>query len=399
MNNFKNILEFEYGRAIKSKSFIITNLILAIIGVAAVFIPNIIAFFGGEETENISELSNIAIVDNTGIFTDNILASHLNANFSRNYTNLDELLEAIEYGNYNLGIYFIGERDYILVFENSLAGPAYTNDIENMVREIYVLNEFGEAAVDILNVYVNANFIPVGGAGFLVGHIFNTLIMITLAFGASAISMSIINEKTSKVVEILFTSTTPQIIVTAKVTAGILIMFTKIALIILPFIIAMILTESEILNFLSPEVLATLLDPINYIYIFIIFLVAFVSYSFLYACLSAMVNDASEAGNVQMLPTMLLMGSYYLGIIVAGNTSWVSDSVLTIASFFPFISPLILIVRITSLGMETGLLILAILANIIYMALTILLSIKIYTKYISSKGENPLKKLLKMKSA
>jgi len=113
----------------------------------------------------------------------------------------------------------------------------------------------------------------------------------------------------------------------------------------------------------------------------------------LYAGLSAMVNDAQEVGNVQMFPSLLMVGGYYLGIAISGNPAWLNDAILNFVTFFPFISPLVLITRITSTGLDTVLIIAAIAANIVYTILTIMISIKIYTKYISSKGENPLKKL------
>ena len=392
MNNFKNIVAFEYGLVVKSKSFLISTFIFSIIGILVVFIPNIIAFFEGFGGNNVDTVQ-IAVIDDTGIFTDNILSAHMDAVFSRNFENAEALMYAVENQGYDLGIYFVTPSDYILVFENSLAGPIYAETIENLVRETYVLHAYGNAALGILNVEVNGSFIPVGGAGFIVGHIFNTAIFFLLVFGASAISMSIVNEKTSKIVELLFTSTTPQAIVSGKVVAAMLVIFTRVGIMILPFLISMVLTGSEVLAFFSPEMLATLLDPIVYLYVIVIFILAFISYSFLYAGLSAMVNDAQEVGNVQMLPSLLMVGSYYFGMAISGNPTWLNDGILNFATFFPFVSPLVLITRITSTGLSTYIIIAAIIANIIYTILTIMISIKIYTKYISSKGINPLKKL------
>ena len=391
MNNFKNILAFEYGLVVKSKSFLISTLIFALIGLLVVFIPNIIALFEGFGSTD--ETVQIAIIDDTGIFTDNLLSQHMDATFSRNFANAEELMNAVERNDYDLGIYFITASDYILVFENSLAGPIYADTVETLVRETYVLHAYGQGALSILNIEVNANLIPVGGAGFIVGHLFNTAIFFLLVFGASAISMSIVNEKTSKIVELLFTSTTPKAIVSGKVVASMLLILTRVALMLLPFIIGMVVTGSEILAFFSPEMLVTLLDPVVYVYVIVIFLLAFTSYAFLYAGLSAMVNDAQEVGNVQMFPSLLMVGGYYLGIAISGNPAWLNDAILNFVTFFPFISPLVLITRITSTGLDTVLIIAAIAANIVYTILTIMISIKIYTKYISSKGENPLKKL------
>ena len=397
MNNLKNIIAFEYGLVIKNKAFIITTLIFAILGVVSLFIPDIINFFSGGDdnlygNESVGEPVQIAVIDDTNIFTDALLSEEMNANFSRNFSNIEDIVYAVEGQNYSLGIYFISPLDYVLVFENSIVGPMYADVIERMVRETYVINTYGSAALEILNTAVNTTFIPVGGAGFVVGQIVSLVIFLMIIYGASSISMSIVNEKTSKIVEVLFTSATPAAIIIGKVISGILIIFTRVTVIIAPFVIGMILTGSDLLHFLSPQVLGMLLDPVLWIYTVIIFFIAFISYGFLYAGLSAMANDASEASSVQTLPSLLLVGSYYFSILMAANPPWLSELILNIATFFPFISPIVLITRMTSLTMDTYMILLAIAANIVYAVLGIFISIKLYERYISSKGENPLKK-------
>ena len=402
MRNLKNIISFEYLAIVKTKSFIITMGILFLVAFLLGVIPLIINLFSGIfESDDITQ--NIAIIDNTGNFNNEVLSMYLPGYEFVFYSSddLNHVKESVEGGYYDLGLYFVTPISYMVIFDNNVAGPQHIFEIEAMVIESYqmlFLTNYGvtaNAITEMQSINVEAVLIPVGGAGFWIGYIASFLIFFPLVFSGSIIGMSIVNEKTSKTVELLFTSASPIEIIVGKVIATGLVIFTQVVILLFAGILSLYVSDNNLLQFLSPEMFEVLTDPIIYFYVLILFICAFVSFSFIFAAFSATVKDVQEASSINALPNSLLVGGFYLGLMVSVNPAWLTPQLINIISFIPFLSPFVMIVRITSFVVPQVEILISIAVNIVYMVIAAIICAKIYKKHIMNYGQSSglLKKL------
>lgn len=397
MKNVKNVFLFEYLGAVKLKSFLVTMIIVAIVSAGFAFLPTILDFadgmFGGDDAQVTRE---IAVIDNTGLFTDQLLAQHLNAVFHRGHSDIDTITTGIEAGDYDLGVVFMTPTEYMLVFETNLTGPLYMNTIRSLVLEQYVATQFGQVGLDALSAEVTSHFVPVGGGGFFVGYILAFIVfMIVQLFGAG-IGVAIVQEKTTKVVEVLFTSATPREIVIGKVAAYIAVTATFLIVAFAPYLLISAITgENAVATMLSPEILNAF-SPVVIFAIIAFLFIYLISILFLYAMFSATAKDAQEAQQVQMVPSLIHTAALMLAIFgVAMNPDWMTSTLLDILGFIPVLAPMSMVVRITSLSAPDAYIIASVVANFVYMLALGGLATWMYARFIMYNGAKPFKNLFK----
>ena len=395
MNNLKTVIAFEYLNVVKSKSFIITAVIFMLLVIGLAFMPNIISFFSDRGEGNQVQVQQAAIIDDTGFFTDEVLANYFpQYSWSRyQIEDFEAVVQSVEAGDYELGVHFVTQTAYTLIFETGLDGAPHVNQFEAMMRETYQKTYLLAQGLEIgsieqvMYIDIEANFISVGGAGFWVGYVALILVFFPLVMGGSLIGMSVVSEKTSKTVELLFTSAKPITIMTGKVIAGGLAIITQFAPIIATALIAISFTNNDLFGLLSPEVLAALMDPLMYVYVFIFALCAYVTFAFMYAAFASTVRDAQEAQSVQTIPSLLLVAAFYLGLMVSMRPAWLSETILNVISYIPIISPFVMIVRVTSYVLPTYQILIAIGVNILTLVLIAMISAKIYKSFIMNYGQ------------
>jgi len=183
------------------------------------------------------------------------------------------------------------------------------------------------------------------GAGFAMVFIIAFLIYMTVLLYGQVVMGAIIEEKETRIAEILFSSVRPFQIMFGKLI-GVSLMaltqlmiwgvaFAAIALYVVP---AMTAQGFEGVNL--PR-----LPPFFVIYFFLFFLLGYFIYATLYVLIGSMVTTAQEGGQMAMPVIFLLMAGLYLAfaVIRAPNSSfafWVS--------MVPFFSPITMMVRIVS---------------------------------------------------
>ncbi|MCL1996145.1 MAG: ABC transporter permease [Defluviitaleaceae bacterium] len=424
MKNIKHVISFEYMSIVKTKSFIIVLALMMIVAVGASFLPVIIGFFGnvfggnGEQNGDITADnqvvdiapgSQIAVIDRTSLFTNDLLLQYMPDGSFVNYTEQDVnfITQAVEEGHYIAGLYFVTPLSFMVIFQNTLAGPqalAWVNQMvvteyrNQLLAEHNLTQSMLDFIVQLEEVSAQPIFVPVGGLGFAVGYIVNFLIFFPLVFGGSIIAMAVINEKTSKTVELIFTSAKPSVIIVGKVIAATLVIFTQIIAVAGSALLGLRLTNNYLLQLLSPEILAELATPITYLYVGVFFVLAFFTFSFMFAAFAATVRDVQESSSATLIPTMIMLGGFYTGLAISMNTGWLNPLLIDIFSFAPFTSPFAMTIRITAFFVPTHQILLAIGVNVIYTVAVAFLSIKIYKKNIMAYGQkNSFFSLLKAK--
>jgi ABC-2 type transport system permease protein len=164
-----------------------------------------------------------------------------------------------------------------------------------------------------------------------------------LMYGQTILS-AVVEEKTTRVVEVLFSSTNAFTRMGGKLIGVSLVGMTQYALWALLFAGASLYGAGAVaaggMDFAMPSV-----PPVFALYALLFFLLGFYVYATLYAIVGAMVTTEKEGGQLAFPVIMLLMAAIYLAFPVirspgSGFAFWVS--------MIPFFSPITMIVRIVT---------------------------------------------------
>ncbi|MFK4761927.1 ABC transporter permease [Microbacterium sp. ZW T5_45] len=149
-------------------------------------------------------------------------------------------------------------------------------------------------------------------------------LMAASTFGGT-IAQSVVEEKQTRVVEILLSSISARTLLAGKVIGNTILAMAQILAIAAVATIGLIVTGQN-------EVLSSLGAPIVWFAVF--FLFGFVLLASLFAAAASMVSRQEDVGSTTMPITMLVMAPYILVIVFNDNSL-----VLTIMSYVPFSAP------------------------------------------------------------
>jgi ABC-2 type transport system permease protein len=183
------------------------------------------------------------------------------------------------------------------------------------------------------------------GAGFAMVFIIAFLIYITILLYGQVVLGAIIEEKETRIAEILFSSVRPFQIMIGKLIGVSLMGLTQLMIWGLAFgalalYVVPVISAQGMKGINLPH-----LPPFFFIYFFLFFVLGYFMYATIYALVGSMVTTSQEGGQMAMPVVFLLMAGLYLAfpVIRAPNSSfafWVS--------MFPFFAPITMMVRIVS---------------------------------------------------
>lgn len=169
------------------------------------------------------------------------------------------------------------------------------------------------------------------GAGFIVG----ILLFVSILSGGTRVAAGVVEEKTSRVVELLLATMRPTQLLAGKVIGNILVGLVEIGVIVLTAV-AVVWT----FGIVDPEHLNIGVTAIS---VLAWFLVGFSTYALILAGASSTVSRQEEVGSVTGPVTALMMVPYVLGLTLAvwdpGNTIVQVSSY--VPGFAPFIMPIL----------------------------------------------------------
>jgi ABC-2 type transport system permease protein len=170
--------------------------------------------------------------------------------------------------------------------------------------------------------------------------LFFLMYMVILLYGMN-VARSIIEEKTSRVFEVLLATIKPEEMMAGKVIGVGSVGLTQVAVWLLT---AVILTSSSIVGALAGGNVHVSLSPMQIIFFVVYFLLGYLLYSSVAAALGAMVNSEQELQQLNMILVMPLAGCMFALAPVITNPNGLIARVI---SFIPFCTPLIMYLRIS----------------------------------------------------
>ncbi len=170
------------------------------------------------------------------------------------------------------------------------------------------------------------------GLRYLVSLIFGLLFMMFAIGSGAMIVQNTVQEKQSRIVEILLSAVPARALLAGKVLGNSVLAVGQTAAIAAVAVLGLLLTgQGELLDLLS--------GPIVWFVIF--FLVGFVLVAAMFAAGAALVSRQEDTGAV-MMPTMMLVMAPYFVVLFLGENALA----MTIASYVPFSAPVAMPVRL-----------------------------------------------------
>ncbi len=233
------------------------------------------------------------------------------------------------------------------------------------------------------------------GGTFIISYILVLILYMTLIFYGQIILRGVIQEKSSRVVEIVLSSLKPFQLMAGKILGIAAVGLTQYAIWVL-FGLGLTRFSGSIMSGVFPQAQGFTLPsipPYVFIYFIVFFLLGYFLYSTLYAAIGSMVNSEQESQQLAGPVTMALVIPILLMVFVMRSP----DSTLSVVlSLIPFFSPILMLMRVTTLLPPF----IEIAASIVLMLLTIVFMIwltsKIYRVGLLMYGKRPgFKEILK----
>ncbi len=428
MNHLPLIIKREYLTKVRNKSFILMTFLSPLIMVALMFFVGYLSSVNNDTVRSIYVLDDTGFVSETFKTTDYTIYNHLSevdletAKILANQENAYGLLHIPKMPIETVSnfIKFYSEESPSLSFISSLESK-----IENKLSELKLQNEGVDLAlIEASKMYVDINqesfegvkTSKVGslmklGFGGAAGYL---LFMFIIIYG-NMIMRSVIEEKTSRIIEVIISSVKPIQLMLGKIIGTSLAGITQFAIWIVLGAVIMFAASSifgiemsqtpqqEMVNeaLSNPESTDKIqmiinefhsLPIANLVIAFVLFFIGgYLLYSSLYAAIGAAVDNETDTQQF-MLPVLVpLILAVYVGAFTVIEDP--HGTISTVFSFIPFTSPVVMLMRIP-FGVPLWQQIASLLILIATFIFTVWFAAKIYRVGILMYGKKPTYKEL-----
>ena len=395
MRKFLAVVKHEYKKIVLKWSFIIGTLLFPVIAAGFAVVPAIIFSIKGEPTR-------IAIVDQSGKIAgrlrENLSAERMAAKAAQamkdSMKNLDappderlnksaeQFVESFVFTDYAAGEKSLeqirrelGEKitakeldAYLIIPENLNAADAKyefrsrkAGDFggERSLRD--ALNEavrserlaganISEAQLKDLSRNVDFDSKSLDEKGgekdsdsiFFASLIIGLMIYITLAIYGQMILAAVVEEKETRIAEILFSSARPFELMMGKLTGVGLAGLTQLAIWIISALVLVGVGVAK-MSAAGMDISIPNISPLMVILFFVYFLLGFFIYASIFALIGSMVTTVQEGGQFSFPPIMLLLVGFYFSFAVIRDPN---SSLSFWVSIAPFFAPITMPVRI-----------------------------------------------------
>jgi len=396
MRKFLAVVKHEYKKVVLKWSFLIGTLMLPFLAACFAVVPAIIFSIKGEPTR-------IAVIDPTGKITPrlkqnlsvdklaakarkaaedslkNFDASHQEdmkqtaAQFGETFEFVDYPFEAsnVEALRREMSsMITAGELDAYLIVPQDISAPDAAFEFRSRKAGDFVMREtfedalndavrsqrladanISEETLDQLSAKVNVDVKGVDMRGeekdsdgvMAASFIIGLMIYITLAIYGQQIMGAVVEEKETRIAEILFSSARPFELMMGKLVGVGLAGLTQLAIWLATAVvlIGVMATQPGFVDLIGDSL--PTITPLMIVYFLIYFLLGFFIYASIFALIGSMVTNVQEGGQFAFPPIMLLLIAFYFSFAVIRDPGSTLSFWVSIA---PFFAPITMPIRI-----------------------------------------------------
>ena len=370
-NKLKFLTKISLDKKIKTKWFLIANLIFAILVIGLLNIDSVIKFFGGDfdEKQEILVIDEVGIFDSFKVYYDEsskYLSDYVDADIVRYMDSYDMGLELVESENKILLVISSSQENYIkakVVSNDGLGNVTSTliNTTLSGIRSSMVLSEYDISAdeyqninksVELENVVLSEDNMEDNMVAVSIMQILTLPIFMLIIFLVQMIGAEVNEEKTTRSMEIIISNVSPKTHFLSKILSSNLFVIIQGSLLIVFVLVGIgiryILTDGNLIGELGGEVTSfvnnlsmngvmdtlSLMLPI----LLVMILLTFFAYSLLAGILASMTTNLEDFQQLQTPIVIISLVGYYLSMMA----SMFSGSLfIKIMSYIPFISSLL----------------------------------------------------------
>ena len=425
MNHLPLIIKREYLTKVKNKSFIVMTFLSPLIMIA------LIAVVAYLSQMNNNKERTIAILDETGLVSEIFVNTESTTYSILNNLSLDEAKEQVkEKEEYGLLYIEKGSNDSkisetIKFYSEDTPSLTVISSLESKIEKKLTDLKLQQGGVDIEKIKASKTNINIAQESFTGEKTSKIDNIIKLAFGGIAgyllfmfiiiygnmIMRSVIEEKTSRIIEVIISSVKPIQLMMGKIIGTSLAGITQFAIwVVLGGVMVFILTaifginldvntpqqelmqqamQSEGIEMQVQLAMQSFFNlPIsNLIVAFVFFFIGgYLLYSSLYAAIGAAVDNETDTQQFMMPILMPLILAVYVGIFTVIEDP--HGTVSTVFSFIPFTSPVVMLMRIP-FGVPIWQQIISLVLLIGTFVFTVWFAAKIYRVGILMYGKKP----------
>jgi len=371
------VIKREYAQVVKKKSFLVGIILTPIFLVAITILPALLADKKSSKTEYIS----IVDLDNQGIGesfkaslerytledgkTPSYIVSDIftpdpsdSAAIEALRTDLDSLVVAGRLKSYLVISNNVLENDSVIQVAKSFSfnmGSRFERRLSDILATLRLekLN-IGVSVDSILNVTRRIDLRQQAPGGkerdfltmYMGGIVFVMIIFMTAIGYGQILMRSVIEEKNSRIMEVLVSSISPFQLMAGKVIGLGMASLTQVAI---WFVIGAGIYSFRGSLAIGTDISAIIFNPIFIIYFLLFLVLGYLMYSTLFALIGSLVNSDKEAQNFIFPITMALI----MPVIIAMYIIQEPDSTLAVVlSLIPFFTPTMMILRINFIGVD-----------------------------------------------
>ena len=418
----------EYLNKITNKTFILSTLFTPLILVGLVFL---IGWFASVNNDGVN---NISVVDNSGYIFDKLESTESLKYVKLENFDLDEA-KLISKTKSDFGLLYIENfespkeiAETISFYSEDTPSLTVIGNIENQLENILTNKNYNIQGIDINKINSNKIYVSLyqetfqgkkttkadSAVGFIFGMFLAFLLyMLIFAYGGMIMS-SVIEEKSSRIIEVIVSSVKPFYLISGKIVGTSLAGITQflawgILFYGFSFFISstfgitstydnnefMLAAESSAISDASLNMLSSFfnLPLVNILIAFIFYFIGgYLLYSSMFAAVGAAVDNQTDAQQFMLPITLIVIIALYVGIFTAENPDGI---VSVIFSMIPFTSPIVMMMRIPN-GVPIFEQVVSLLILFLTVILIIWIAAKIYRIGILMYGKKPsYKELIK----
>lgn len=350
MKKLWHVYCFELGNYFKSKSYVLSTILICVLAIAAITIPSLLSSDdsegGSEESSAIAE--TIAICDPEGIISDEMLLSYGKTEIKR-LENEKDVKDAVTSEEAEVGFVILSVREFdYYVYNKSIydeTGEVFRGLMSTAAKMKYCEDnqiDYNELVqLDGENIVCHEKVLGKDSEdNYWYSYILVILVFMVIVMYGMMIATSVANEKSNRTVEILVTSTSSTSLLFGKVFAGATAILFQLGL-----IFSSLLGAYQI----NKDGLGGMLDmflniPAGVLVSFAVFGIGgFLIYAFMYGALGALVSKIEDLNKSAGTAQMIVMLVYFLVLFQMQEPDGI---VMKVLSFLPISSYSAMFIRI-----------------------------------------------------
>lgn len=389
MKNIGIIIGREYKERVFKKSFIITTIIVPVLMLALCAAPTLLMAFGG------SEKRTVTVIDQSGIIADRLQSDEETEFIVSTASLQEELVASLEKEQF--GVLWIGEdiiKDpkHVNLYTNRTSSMMFEENLASQIGDIIEeerLKEYNLGNVKEILEKVKADVTlstfrndkgedkeaSSSSASSVVGMVLGFILYFFLAIYGSIVMQSIIEEKNSRILDVMVSTVRPfdlmmgKILGIASVAATQIVIWGAIIVLCTSVIVPMVMPSDVISqvqavqggadmqalaaqaggNF-DPEMISAMASIMDTGYItmiistlFVFLIGGFLLFASMYAAVGASVDEVQDAQQLTTIVTIPIIAAFLVIMLIMKDPN---SPIVWWCSMIPFTSPIVMMARI-----------------------------------------------------